>query len=109
MKKQINEIKRIQQLAGLIKENQFYGDFDENSVRQMLIDAGKDPQEVDNFMNDEEGYFTWSNMTFNHQPTISSISFPRRRIFHSSPAISFSQAHTFKPAHYLSQADTDCV
>ena len=29
--------------------------------------------------------------------------------FHSSPAISFSQAHTFKPAHKLSQADTDCV
>ena len=35
----------------------------------MLIDAGKDPQEVDNFMNDEEGYFSWSNMTFDHQPT----------------------------------------
>ena len=47
--------------------------------------------------------------SFHHQPTISSISFPSSRIFHSSPAISFSQAHTFKPAHNLSQADTDCV
>jgi hypothetical protein len=64
----MKEIKRMQKLAGL-KENQFYGDFDEDSVRQMLIDAGKDPQEVDNFMDDEEGYFTWSNMTFDHQPS----------------------------------------
>ncbi len=69
IKQPINEIRRMQQLAGVINENQFYGDFDENSVRQMLIGAGKDPQEVDNFMDDEEGYFTWSNMTFNHQPT----------------------------------------
>ena len=59
----------MQQLAGVINENQFYGEFDEDSVRQMLIDAGKDPQEVDDFMDDEEGYFTWSNMTFDHQPT----------------------------------------
>ena len=44
-----------------------------------------------------------------HQPTISSISFPNSWIFHSNPSISFSQAHTFKPAHNLSQADTDCV
>ncbi len=47
--------------------------------------------------------------SFHHQPTISSISFPRSWIFHSSPEISFSQAHTFKPAHNLSQADSDCV
>ena len=64
----MKEIKRMQKLAGL-KENQFYGDFDEDSVKQMLIDVGKDPQEVDNFMDDEEGYFTWSNMTFDHQPS----------------------------------------
>ena len=71
MKKQIlsEEFKRMQKLAGLINENQFYGDYDEDSVKQMLIDAGKDPQEVDDFMNDEEGYFSWSNMTFDHQPT----------------------------------------
>ena len=71
MKKQIisEEFKRMQKLAGLITENQFYGDYDEDSVKQMLIDAGKDPQEVDDFMNDEEGYFSWSNMTFDHQPT----------------------------------------
>ena len=47
--------------------------------------------------------------SFHHQPTISSISFLSSRIFHSIPAISFSQAHTFKPAHNLSQADLDCV
>jgi hypothetical protein len=64
----MKEIKRMQKLAGL-KENQFYGDFDEDSVKQMLIDVGKDPQEVDNIMDDEEGYFTWSNMTFDHQPS----------------------------------------
>lgn len=71
MKKQIlNEgFRRMQKLAGLINENEFYGDYDEDSVKQMLIDAGKDPQEVDNFMDDEEGYFSWSNMTFDHQPT----------------------------------------
>ena len=37
--------------------------------------------------------------SFHHQPTISSISFPSSQIFHSSPSISFLQAHTFKPAH----------
>ncbi len=47
--------------------------------------------------------------SFHHQPTISSIFSPSSRIFHSNPSISFSQAHTFKPAHNLSQADTDCV
>ncbi len=46
---------------------------------------------------------------FHQSPTISSISFPSSWMFHSSPAISFSQAHTFKPAHNLSQADPDCI
>ena len=46
---------------------------------------------------------------FHQSPTISSISFPSSWMFHSSPAISFLQAHTFKPAHNLSQADPDCV
>ncbi len=46
---------------------------------------------------------------FHQSPTISSISFPSSWMLHSSPASSFSQAHTFKPAHNLSQADPDCV
>jgi hypothetical protein len=69
MKSQFNETKRLQHLAGLLKEEQFYGNYDEDQVRQMLINAGKDEDEVDNFMNDDEGYFSWSNMSFDHEPT----------------------------------------
>jgi hypothetical protein len=66
---EMNELKRLQHLAGLLKEEQFYGNYDEDQVRQMLINAGKDEDEVDNFMNDDEGYFSWSNMSFDHEPT----------------------------------------
>ena len=69
MKQQLNELKRMQQLAGLLKEEQFYGNYDEDQVRQMLVNAGKDEAEVDNFMNDDDGYFSWSNMSFDQEPT----------------------------------------
>jgi hypothetical protein len=66
---EMNELKRMQQLAGLLKEEQFYGNYDEDQVRQMLVNAGKDEAEVDNFMNDDDGYFSWSNMSFDQEPT----------------------------------------
>jgi hypothetical protein len=66
---EMNEIKRLQQLADLLKEEQFYGNYDEDQVRQILVNAGKDEAEVDNFMNDDDGYFSWSNMSFDQEPT----------------------------------------
>ncbi len=54
-------------------------------------------------------HFLSLGKSFRHQPTISSISFPSSHIFHLIPEISFSQSLTFKPAHHLSHADTDCV
>jgi hypothetical protein len=66
---EMNEARRMQHLAGLLKEEEYYGNYDEDQVRQMLVNAGKDEAEVDNFMNDDDGYFSWSNMSFDQEPT----------------------------------------